>query len=104
MRGGEGKLRERGRREKKRGREERPRLALWVEPVFGKWLCHDTRSGQVRSGQDGTIQVQLISLPLVSVPLPGRVTHSFLAHFPLPAVSNPSHIHISIVAQGKEGQ
>lgn len=59
--------------------------------------------GQVRSGQDGTIQVQLISLPLVSVPLPGRVTHSFLAHFSLSAVSNLSHILISIVAKGKEG-
>lgn len=87
MRGGEGKLRERGRRKEKRGREERPRLALWVEPVFGKWLCHDTRSGQVRSGQDGTIQVQLISLPLVSFPFL-FVTHSFLAHFSLSAVSN----------------
>jgi hypothetical protein len=40
--GGEGKLRESGRREEKREREERPRLALWVEPVFGKWLCHES--------------------------------------------------------------
>jgi len=40
MDGGGRELRERGRREEKR--EERPRVALWAEAVFGKWLCHES--------------------------------------------------------------
>jgi hypothetical protein len=59
------------RKRKERREEERRGVALWVEAVFGKWLCHERvckliRSGQVRS--DRTIQGDLIpcrsSLPV----------------------------------------